>query len=108
MYTDNDSVANSSVDSSCVNCLIYIVTGSVVGIATLLVICGLLFVVMICLILHSKKNNVSSHDGPEPTVMYEYITGPIYESLNPTLTSVMTENEAYNTCCKEIRDYDVV
>ena len=108
MHTDTDSVTNSSVDSSCTHCPIYIITGSVVGIGTLLVICSLLFAVLICIILHSKKSDIPSHDRPDSPAVYEYITGPVYEYLNPTITSVMTENEAYNTCCEEIRAYDIV
>ena len=64
---------------------------------------------MIC-IIRSNKNNGSSRDygSPDSPVYYECITGPVYDYLNPTLTSVMTENEAYNTCCDEIRAYDVL
>ena len=90
---------NNSVDNSCTNCLVYIITGSVAGIVTLLVVCTLLFAVMICIIIHSKKSDDSCHDHDRPVPVYEYITGPVYEYLNPTVTSVMTENEAYNTHC---------
>ena len=90
--------------------LIVIITGSVVGSVTLLVVCGLFVSVLICLILrhHAKKDDVSNRDRPDVPV-YECITGPVYEYLNPTgITSVMTENEAYNTCHSEIRVYDII
>ena len=107
MHTVTDSITNSSVDSSCTNCLIYIIAGSVIGIATLLVICVLLFAVMILyIVLQSKKSSISSWDRPD--LPAENITGPVYEYLNPTMTSVMIENEAYDTCCEEIRAYDIV
>ena len=108
MHTVTDSITNSSVDNSCTNCLIYIIAGSVVGIATLLVICILLFAVMMYIVLQSKKSSISSCDRPDLPTVYEYITGPVYEYLNPTITPVMTENEAYDTCCEEIRAYDIV
>ena len=66
---------------------------------------------MICIIIHSQKSDDSSHDHGRPELpVYEYITGPaaVYEYLNPVVTSVMTENEAYNTCHEEIRAYDIV
>ena len=100
------TLANSIVDSSCKNCLIYIITGSVVGIVILLVICALLIAVVIR-IIHSNKNSGLNRDyGTTESPVYECI--PVYGHLNPTLTSVMTENEAYNTCCDEIRAYDVL
>ena len=97
--------------SSCTSCLVYIITGSVVGIIILVVVCTLLFSVMVYIILHSKKSDTSSrdHSTPElPDPVYEYITSPVYEYLNPIVTSVMTENEAYNSCCEEIKAYDIV
>ena len=91
---------------SCTNCLVYIIAGSVVGIIILLVICALLIAVMICIVRFHKSNG-SSHDYSTPeSPVYECI--PVYDYLNPTLTSVMTENEAYNTCCDEIMPYDSV
>ena len=66
---------------------------------------------MVCTIINCKKSDASSHDHGRPELpdpVYEYITGPVYGYLNPTVTSVMTENEAYNTCCEEIRAYDFV
>ena len=99
---------SNSDKNSCTYCLIYIITGSVVGIVALLVVCTLLFSVMICIIIRSNKNDDSNHDHGGPVPVYEYITGPVYEYLNPTVTSVMTENEAYNTCHEEIRAYDIV
>ena len=80
-----------------------------VGIATLLVVCALLFAMMICIIIHSNKSDDSSRDHGRPELpVYECISGPVYEHLNPTVISVMTENEAYNTCHKEIGAYDLV
>lgn len=116
IYIDITS-SNISEDHGCANCPIYIITGSVVGIATLLVVCGLLLAVMICIIIHTNKTITSDedryhHGRPDSSApVYEDITSPtavVYECLNPMLTSVMTENEAYNTCCDEIRAYNIV
>ena len=102
-----DIIINASRNNT--NHLIYIITGSAVGIATLLVVCGLFVAALICITLCSKKSTILSQDRPDLELpVYEYITGPVYEHLDPTGTSMMTENEAYNTCCKEIRDYEIV
>jgi hypothetical protein len=105
---------SSSDDSSCKNCPIYIIAGSIVGIITLFVVCALLLAVMIYIIIHSNKSDTSNQDhhsridpsGP----VYEDITSPVavYECLNPMATSVMIENEAYNTCCDKIGAYDII
>jgi hypothetical protein len=72
------------------------------------VICTLLFALMICIIIRSNKNGGSSCTAELESPMYECISGPVYEYLNPMVTSVMTENEAYNTCSEEISAYDIV
>ena len=104
MHADITNTGSNNTDST--DHLIYIITGSVVGSVTLLVVCGLLIVpAMICLILRcrAKKDDISNYDRPD-VPMYECITGPVYEYLNPTaIISVMTENEAYNTCRNKIR-----
>ena len=103
-----NTFVKSIVDNSCTNCLVYIIAGSVVGIIILLVICALLIAVMICITRSNRNSSLNrncDYSTPESPV-YECI--PVYGYLNPTLTSVMTENEAYNTCCDEIRPYDIV
>ena len=120
IYTDTTTVTTSestltfansrlSIGNSCTYCFIYIITGSVVGISTLLVVCTLLFALMICIIIHSNKNDTSSCDyGVPDSPVYKCIPNPAGRCLNPTVTSVMTENEAYNTCSEEISAYDIV
>ena len=106
MHTHNlhytDAINSSDV---CTGCLIYIITGSVVGSATLLVVCSLLVIVMICIALRSKRNNISDNEYDRPDVpVYECIH-PAYEIINPIVSDAMTENEAYNTCCRETGMY---
>ena len=68
----------------------------------LLVVCGFLFAVVICIALHSKSNGISNNEYDRPEVpVYECIN-PAYEIINPIISQAMTENEAYNTRCKEI------
>ena len=103
---------SSSIGTSCTYCFIYIITGSVVGIFTLLVVCTLLFALMICIIIRSNNNRGASncdYDAPNSPV-YECIPNAVGRCLNPTVASVMTENEAYklNTCSGEISAYDIV
>jgi hypothetical protein len=64
---------------------------------------------MICIkvTLCSKKSTISGQDRPEQPV-YETISGPVYEYLNPMVTPVMTENEAYTTGCKELSAYKII
>ena len=96
-----------------ISSLDYIITGSVVESVTLLVICCLFVPVMIYLILQRhatrvKKDDISNHDRPDVPV-YKCIIGSLYEYLNPTaITSVMTENEVYNTIRNKIRVYDII
>jgi hypothetical protein len=89
----------------------------VVGIITLIVVCALLLAVMICIIIHSNKSDTSNqdfYDRPDPSAqaVYEDISSPeaVYECLYPKcmVTSVMSENEAYNTCCDQIGTYDII
>ena len=69
-------------------------------------VCGLFIAVIVC---HSKKSATSSQDRPVSDLsVYEYITNPVYGCLNPTVTPVMTEIEAYMTGCKELRAYKIV
>jgi hypothetical protein len=78
----------------------------VIGSATLVVL-FIAAVMIICITLCSKKSTISIQDRPDLPV-YETISGPVYEYLNPTVTPVMTENEAYTTGCKELRAYKII
>ena len=79
-----------------------------VGSATLLLCILFVVAVVICIKLCFKKNATLSQDGPDLSA-YDSITSPVYKCLNPTvLTSVMTENEAYDTCCKKVRAYEII
>ena len=85
---------------------IYVINGSVLGSTLLLVFCGLLFAGLTCVVLHVKKKEVIRQNRLD-TPVYEYIS-PVYEYVNPTVVQALTENEAYNTCHKEISAYDIV
>jgi hypothetical protein len=102
IFTDTINASGNSTDH-----LIYIITGSVVGSAMLVVL--FIAAVIICITLCSKnsKSTISSQDRPDLPV-YETISGPVYEYLNPTVTPVMTENEAYTTGCKEFSAYKII
>ena len=103
-HADNGSRNNNSIESH----LIYVITGSVVGSATLLLCVLFVTAAVICIKLCFKKSVTLSQDGPDFPV-YDSITSPVYECLNPiVLTSVMTENEAYNTSCKDVRVYEII
>ena len=110
MHADIINTSSNNTDST--DSFIYIIAGSVVGsISIILVVCVLFIPVMIYLNIlrcHAKKDDVSSRDRPDVPV-YECITDPIYNNLNPTaITSVMTENEAYNIFPNEIRVYNII
>ena len=104
--TDNNITISTGGNDT--DYLHYIIAGSVVGSAMLLVlaivVCGFFIAVMICC---SKKSSTSSQASPDLPV-YECITSPVYECLNPKVTPVMTENEAYTTSCKELRAYEII
>ena len=100
----NSSRNNNNIESH----LVYVITGSVVGSATLLLCVLFVVAAVICIKLCFKKSATLSQDGPDLSV-YDSITSPVYKCFNPTvLTSVMTENEAYDTCCKNVRAYEII
>ena len=101
-HADNGS-RNNAVESHQVN----IIIGSVVGSATLL-LCVLFAATVICIKLCFKKSATLSQDGPADLPVYDSITSPVYECLNPTVYTVMAENEVYNTSCKEVRAYEII
>ena len=100
-HADNGS-RNNTVESH----QVYIFIGSVVGSATLL-LCVLFAAAAICIKLCFKKSATLSQDGPDLPA-YDSITNPVYECLNPTVYTVMAENEVYNTSCKEVRAYEII